>query len=148
MANVQEAWDELPIEVCAKVWTTLQMVLNEIIRCGGDNTYKLPHAGKDKIMRRMMEDIPPRLPCMALMSGGPLDGEAITAFMRGQRAQADGLPPPDLDTRNLPAFLAGRLRHNRLTSHKTRETCEASLARNHFPSAHGALEATAAASSP
>ena len=124
------------------------MALNKVIRCGGNNTYKIPHAGKDKIIRRMMEDIPPCLPCVARMTGQALDGEAITAFMRGQRARADYSPPPNISGRNLPAFLVGRLSHNQLTSRRTRETCEASLAGNHFPSARGASEVTAADSSP
>ena len=65
MENVREAYQELPMDTCCKVWTTLQMVMNEIIRAGGDNTYKLPHAGKDRIIRQLNADIPHVLPCQA-----------------------------------------------------------------------------------
>jgi hypothetical protein len=48
--NTTQAFLEYTMDVCKKLWTTTQMVMNEIIRCGGGNTYKLPHARKDAIV--------------------------------------------------------------------------------------------------
>ena len=83
MMNVRRAYNEMPLDACKKLWTTAQMVMNEILRCGGDNTYKLPHANKDRIIRTMDRDIPHRLPCMAKLTGGPINGEVIVAFTNG-----------------------------------------------------------------
>jgi len=58
------------------------MVMNEIILCGGDNTYKLPHAGKDKIVRAIKCDIPLHLPCQAMITSGSLTGNAIMAYVK------------------------------------------------------------------
>ena len=82
MVNVMEAFHEFPLETCKKVWTTAQMVMNEILLCGGDNTYKLPHAGKDKIIRAMNMAIPLRLPCQAMRRNGALTGDVIMAYMK------------------------------------------------------------------
>ena len=43
--------------------TTISSKKKKILLCGGDNTYKLPHAGKDEIIRAMTMAIPLRLPC-------------------------------------------------------------------------------------
>jgi len=82
MVNVLEAFHEFPLETCKKVWTTAQMVMNEILLCGGNNNYKLPHAGKDKIVRLMKHDIPLRLPCQAMINNGSLNGNAIIAYAK------------------------------------------------------------------
>ena len=84
MKNVELAFKELPLEVCIKVWTTAQMVMNEIIIAGGSNNYKLPHAGKDKIVRELGQRIPYCLPCNAIISNSPLNGDAIKAAMIGR----------------------------------------------------------------
>jgi hypothetical protein len=34
-----------------RMWLTRMQVMNEIIECNGDNTYKLPHMNKDKLER-------------------------------------------------------------------------------------------------
>ena len=81
MANVDAAYAALPLEVCIKVWTTAQMVMNEILLAGGNNNYKLPHAGKDKIVCELGKRIPLRLPCTALLSNSPLNGAAIKSTM-------------------------------------------------------------------
>lgn len=92
ITHVLEAFQELPLDVCKKVWTTAQMVMNEIIRCNGNNNYKLPHAGKDKVVRKMRRDIPFRLPCQALLMGGALNGDVIVAFMVGGEIVASPTP--------------------------------------------------------
>jgi len=72
------------------------MVMNEILICGGDNNYKLPHAGKDKIMRVMKHDIPLRLPCQAMINNRSLNGEAIISFAKTLpllNNSVDALPP-------------------------------------------------------
>ena len=98
MAAVQSAFQELPLDTCKKVWTTLQMVYNEVIRHNGDNNYKLPHAGKDKVIMQLTREIPDRLPCQAKLTGGTIDGEVIVAFMTGVTvippAPIPPLPPP------------------------------------------------------
>ncbi len=45
---VLRAFQTLGVDCCKNVWTTLQMVQNEIIGCKVDNNYKLPHIGKAK----------------------------------------------------------------------------------------------------
>ena len=82
MVNVMEAFHEFPRKICKKVWTTAQMVMNEILICGGDNNYKLSHADKDKIVRAMKHDIPLRLSCQAMINNGSLNGEAIISFAK------------------------------------------------------------------
>ena len=65
-----QAFLNYPMELCKKVWTTAQiMVKNEIIRCDGGNIYKLPHAGKDAIIRSEKQDLLLRLMCQAMYSG-------------------------------------------------------------------------------
>ena len=83
MVNVMEAFHEFPLETCKKVWTTAQMVMNEILRCNGGNTYKLPHARKDKVIRKMEQAIPLRLPCQSKLTGGGINGEVVMAYMTG-----------------------------------------------------------------
>ena len=34
-----------------RIWVTYQTVMNEIIQCDGDNTYKIPHMNKEKLER-------------------------------------------------------------------------------------------------
>ena len=79
--NATQVFLEYPIDLCKKVWTTAQMGMNEIIPCGGGNTYKLPHAGKDAIIRSQKQDIPLHLPCQAMHTGGAIDGSAIKEYM-------------------------------------------------------------------
>ena len=82
MKNVDAAYyTALPLKVCFKVWATAQMVMNEILLADGNNNYKLPHLGKDKIVRKLGKTIPLRLPCMAVLSKSPLNGGAIRSTM-------------------------------------------------------------------
>ncbi len=92
IAVVERAYWDLPLETCEKVWVTLQMVLNEIVINGGNNGYKLPHMGKDKLMREMGSKIPYRLPCPALLPATAqqsLNGNFVKLWMQQlQAAQA------------------------------------------------------------
>lgn len=78
--NVQSAFEDLPLLACIKVWTTAQIVMNEIILSNGGINYKIPHVGKDKIIRKLGHHIPLTLPCTAIQSNATLSGEAIVAF--------------------------------------------------------------------
>jgi hypothetical protein len=84
IANTFLAYQNLPLEVCQKVWTTAQMVMNEIILIGSNNRYKLPHAKKDKIVMQLQRTISYHLPCLAMTDNGKLDFECIVSFMTRQ----------------------------------------------------------------
>jgi hypothetical protein len=40
--------EELPLDICCKVWTAAQIVMNQILIHNGNNNYKLPHIVKLK----------------------------------------------------------------------------------------------------
>lgn len=46
---VQEAFNELHPQTLHKVWITLQLVMNEILKNKGNNKYQLPHVNKNKL---------------------------------------------------------------------------------------------------
>ena len=77
IAHVQEAFAELPLDVCRKVWMTAQIVMNHLLIHQGNNDCKLPHVGKLKVDNAFSRDIPMRLPCRALINAGALDYEYI-----------------------------------------------------------------------
>ena len=52
IANVEETYWEFDARKIEKGFVTLGCICNEIIRCHGDNTYKLPHVGKDHMLQR------------------------------------------------------------------------------------------------
>jgi hypothetical protein len=81
IANVEEAYDELPLNVCKQVWSTAQMCMNSIILCNGGNDYKLPHVGKLKVARSIGRDFPTTLPCKAIISNEDITEAAIAAFV-------------------------------------------------------------------
>jgi hypothetical protein len=81
IAHVHEAFAELPLDICCKVWTTAQIVMNQILIKNGNNNYKLKHIGKLKIEKAVSSKISMRLPCRALIDGGALDSQYITTFM-------------------------------------------------------------------
>ncbi len=62
---VHDAHTELPLNICKNVWTTAQLVMNQVLLCNGGSDYKLPHIGKLKIAAANGRDIPMRLPCRA-----------------------------------------------------------------------------------
>jgi hypothetical protein len=63
IAVVRQSFENFPLEKCKKVWTTLQMVMDQVLIANGNNNYKLPHMSKAKTIRRTGRDIPLRLPC-------------------------------------------------------------------------------------
>jgi hypothetical protein len=81
IANTLLAYQNLPLKVCQKVWTTAQMVMNEIILISSDNRYKIPQAKKDKIFTQLQCAIPYRLPRSAMTDNGKLDFGCIVSFM-------------------------------------------------------------------
>lgn len=62
VAEVKRAFDAQAPATLGKVWTTLQAVLQEIMLAKGDNTFKLPHLGKDKAASAGTP-LPRELPC-------------------------------------------------------------------------------------
>ncbi|CAN0366189.1 unnamed protein product [Discosporangium mesarthrocarpum] len=46
-----EAFDVYPRETLKRVWQSLFAVLGEVLGSKGDNSYKLPHLGKDNLDR-------------------------------------------------------------------------------------------------
>ena len=51
LAAVQDAFNEYFMEKIKDAFLTLQAVYDEIIKCRGNNTYKLPHLQKQKFRR-------------------------------------------------------------------------------------------------
>ncbi len=43
IANVKEAYVNLPLDICQHVWLMVQIVMNSILLCDGINNYMLPH---------------------------------------------------------------------------------------------------------
>ena len=84
IANVEEAYDELPLDVCKHVWSTAQMCMNSILLRNGGNDYKLPHVGKLKIARLIGRNFPTRLPCQALIANEDITEAAVTAFVAAE----------------------------------------------------------------
>ena len=78
IAIIHEAYADLPLDVCKNVWTTAQLVMNQVRLCNGGDNYKLSHVGKPKIAAANGRDIPMRLPCRALIAGNHLNADAIT----------------------------------------------------------------------
>ncbi|ETV96545.1 hypothetical protein H310_10256 [Aphanomyces invadans] len=52
VSNVVRAFDEYPLEGLERTFLTLQACLIEVLRDGGDNTFKIPHQSKDKLARK------------------------------------------------------------------------------------------------
>ena len=57
--HVMEAYQDLPLDICKRVWMTAQLVMrNQVLLINGGNNYKLPHVGKPKIVSDHGWDIP------------------------------------------------------------------------------------------
>lgn len=50
--QVEGAFADFDPRKIEKGFLTIQTVCDKILKCHGDNTYKIPHIGKDKILRR------------------------------------------------------------------------------------------------
>jgi hypothetical protein len=74
IAHVLEAYQDLPLDVCKRVWTTAQLVMNQVLLIDGGNDYKLLHAEKLKIVANHGRDM--RHPSATSMSGVDLRGAA------------------------------------------------------------------------
>jgi hypothetical protein len=48
---VEKAFWEFPREKINRTWLTLQSCFNEIIEAHGNNDYKIPHFGKERLER-------------------------------------------------------------------------------------------------
>ena len=48
---VRQVYEDYPMKKINYIYLTLMSCLNEIIECGGDNDYSIPHLGKDKLER-------------------------------------------------------------------------------------------------
>ncbi|KAE9290230.1 hypothetical protein PF008_g25668 [Phytophthora fragariae] len=59
--EVVYAFHETSADTLNKTFLTLQSVMLEIMKCGGSNTYKIPHLHKDKL--RNAGKLPITLPC-------------------------------------------------------------------------------------
>jgi hypothetical protein len=59
IANVMEAIEDLPLDVCKRVWSTAQIVMNSIllVDVNGGNNYALPHVSKLKLARLLGQDL-------------------------------------------------------------------------------------------
>lgn len=85
MATVRRAYKEFPIEICKKIWTTLQLVINQILLTDGCNTYKPEHIDRDKLKRCFKQDILLWLPCMAQRCRDHIKGNIIALFTSSRR---------------------------------------------------------------
>ena len=52
IVNVEQTYWEFDARAIEKGFVTLGCICNEIVRFHGDNTYKLPHVGKDHMLQR------------------------------------------------------------------------------------------------
>lgn len=50
--QVETAYSNFDPRSIEKGFVTIQSVCDEILKCHGDNTYKIPHIGKDSILKR------------------------------------------------------------------------------------------------
>ena len=82
---VQDAYDQYPREKINRIWITLQSCMAEILKIGGDNAYKIPHMGKEKLEKQQL--LPRALPVPLepvlewLDEWGAADSGAATAIV-------------------------------------------------------------------
>jgi hypothetical protein len=62
IAVVKNVYHDFPLNACKKVGSSLQFVMDQVIKVKGGNMYDLPHMGKDKLLNEN-GSIPFRLPC-------------------------------------------------------------------------------------
>ncbi|KAH9136660.1 hypothetical protein AeRB84_018315 [Aphanomyces euteiches] len=74
VANVKLAFDELSYEKLDHTFLTLQTCMIETMKLFGDNTYKIPHVGKNKLARKGL--LPQNFPCNKAIFDACLEQEA------------------------------------------------------------------------
>ena len=52
ITSVNLAWENMPYTTLLKNFLTLQSCMIESLKVGGSNFYKIPHMGKDKLLRK------------------------------------------------------------------------------------------------
>jgi len=57
---VREAYRDYPYNKINRIWLSLMACMNETIDCHGDNDYKIPHLGKERLER--LNELPVTLP--------------------------------------------------------------------------------------
>ena len=50
VGNVATSYVKLETSKLVNIWITLQLIMLEVIRCNGDNTYVIPHINKHKLV--------------------------------------------------------------------------------------------------
>jgi hypothetical protein len=61
ISKVGQAFDDYEPRKLERGWVTLASVLDEVLKFDGNNNFKIPHIGKDKILRETGR-LPLRLP--------------------------------------------------------------------------------------
>jgi hypothetical protein len=51
ISKVGQAFDDYELRKLENGWVTLASVLDEVLKCDGNNDFKIPHMGKDRILR-------------------------------------------------------------------------------------------------
>eukprot|EP00903_Cladosiphon_okamuranus_P012249 g11487.t1 len=86
LREVEVAWAATDTAKLGKVWTSLQACMEQILLCGGDNTYKVPHLKKDAAARAGTP-IPRQYP---VSDEAWMKGTAALAALEGQGGAAGG----------------------------------------------------------
>jgi len=60
ITNVINTYNDYDPKKINRIFLSLMQVFNEVVKCGGNNTYKLPHMGKEALERR--DALPHTLP--------------------------------------------------------------------------------------
>jgi hypothetical protein len=91
---VKQCWRDFPLATSIKVWSSLQLVMNEVIKAGGSNNYKLPHFAKDRFVRTNGRPVPMRLECTALhpQAAAPAQAQAAAASPQAAAQAEDSSP--------------------------------------------------------
>jgi hypothetical protein len=81
--NVEEAYWSFEPRSIEKGFVTLACVCNEVIRCGGDNIYQLPHIGKEAILNRT-GSLPLEVPASEDVLEMAREWETMSEFKEGK----------------------------------------------------------------
>ena len=55
---VKKVYQDFPLKTSKKVWSTLHLVFDGVIKIKGDNNYKLPHISKNRLIHENVEPLP------------------------------------------------------------------------------------------